>query len=100
MQTIDQDVRPTLAVDFGDRKSGRWHPEQRNREIARPKAPRRSVLKLDDTLCSCFLMRIQPFFTLRAGVTVSRKGQRRQDRGSLRRYRVNSIASSVNSGLT
>ena len=24
MQAIDQDVRPTLAIDFGNRKPGRW----------------------------------------------------------------------------
>ena len=27
VQTIDQDVRPTLAIDFGDRKPGRWQPK-------------------------------------------------------------------------
>src|SRR5271157_4734450 len=44
-----QDVRPVLAVDFRDRKPGRWHPEQWNREIARPNPPRRTLIKFTAT---------------------------------------------------
>ena len=62
MQTIDKNVRAMLVVDFGDRNSARWYPEQCNREIAGPNPPSRAVLKFDDVLLSCFLIRIQSIF--------------------------------------
>jgi hypothetical protein len=67
MQTIDQNVGPTLADDFRDRKPGRWHPQQRNREIARPNPPRRAVLKFDNIALLVFLdaHTIPPVFGMR-----------------------------------
>jgi hypothetical protein len=62
VQTIDENMRATLIVDFRDRKPGGRHPEQRNREIAKPNTPSRAVLKFDDVALLVFLDARTPIF--------------------------------------
>ena len=65
-------------------------------DIGGPNAPSRAVIKFDDVALVVLLDAHTVRFRLRARTPVSRRGQRRQDRGSLIRLRVDAFVAPVN----